>query len=84
MFKADVHVEVKLMQTGQHMELPVVFNQPFSSAYPRKGFDCGSTSLFDSSTPSAPPNMLQVHPPLLSLRPVIFITVLASSLVAGV
>ncbi len=29
MSKADVHVEVKLMQTGQHMDLPVVFNQPF-------------------------------------------------------
>lgn len=33
MSKADVHVEVKLMQTGQRMELPVVFNQPFPFAY---------------------------------------------------
>lgn len=38
MSKADMHVEVKLMQTGPYKELRAVFNQPLLPVHLTKGF----------------------------------------------
>lgn len=73
-----MHVEVKLMQTGQHMELPVVFSQPFPSASPMKGFWTGAqpvslTPAHRSTSENTAVLMSSASPSAL-LRPVILVT----------
>lgn len=79
----QMHVEIKLVQTGQCMELSGL-QQATLFCFPQETLDCGLTKFFGSSTSSTLQSW-QVRCPLLLLRQAILVTrsILPSSLEAG-